>query len=91
MIYTHTTTYFKALLTHKQTFTPLSCHLSQKKLTGCHPTILVSVGFLGAMGKLDEIKSLEIRMDSWVHSTYFILFRQESCTLMTFELFVLSL
>ena len=56
-----------------------------KKLTGCHPTILVSVGFLGAMGKLDEIKTLEIRMGGRVNSTYFILFRQKSRTLMTFE------
>ena len=90
MIYTHnnilqSTTYSQT--NFHSTFMPSFT----KKLTGCHPTILVSVGFLGAMGKLDEIKSLEIRMDSWVHSTYFILFRQESSTLMTFELFVLSL
>ena len=44
-----------------------------KKLTGCHPTILVSVGFLGAMGKLDEIKSLEIRMGgSTPHISYYL-------------------
>ena len=40
------------------------------------------------MGKLDEIKTLEIRRGGWVNSTYFILFRQKSRTLMTFELFI---